>query len=349
MRKFIKLTSTILFAILAFLLFRTLQQSGTFKSIKPHEKEPLSVIKGMVGAEDITIDRTIGKALISCDNRRASREGRIGVIGGIYLLDYQSNPPSFINLTYHWADHNFHPHGLSLFHDLKDSTKWVFVVNHRGNGHFIEIFQFADSTLVHKESISGPAICSPNDVVGVGKRQFYFTNDHDVSGGIDRWKDYLLIGTAQVGYFDGEKVEIFDKDLGYANGINISKNGKIIYAACSTGRNLIAYDRATHKRLGEIDCQTGLDNIELDEKGNLWIGCHPKMLAFTSHAKDASNRSPSQVLKIEPDPHDFSKSKITEVYLNDGNPLSGSSVAAVDGELLLIGTVFEDGVGVGKW
>ena len=348
MKKIVKRISLFLFVILAILIFRILQKSGSFKTIIPHEEEPLTVIKGMVGAEDITIDRSIRKALVSSDDRRSTREGK-EIKGAIYLLDYLAQPPVFIDLTAKIDQKDFHPHGISLYHDLGDSTKWLFVVNHRQVGHFVEIFQFTDSTLIHKESITDPAICSPNDVVGVGKHQFYFTNDHNVGGGVDRWKDYLMIGTAQVGFYNGKNVEIFDTGLGYGNGINLSKNGELIYVACSTERKVIAYERSTHKRIGELDCQTGLDNIELDEKGNLWIGCHPKLLVFAGHSKDATKRSPSQVLKIEPDVNDFSKSKIREVYLNDGNPLSGSSSAAVDGDLLLLGTVFDDGVGVGKW
>ena len=348
MWKFISRTLLVLFIILLVLVLRTLVEGGAFKSIEPHEEAPLSVINGMVGAEDITIDRSIRKALVSADDRRANR-GNIPRKGAIYLLDYFATPPVVKDLTADFDQRDFHPHGISLYQDTGDSTKWVFVVNHRDGGqHFIEIFQFTDSSLIYKESIFDPAICSPNDVVGVGKRQFYFTNDHDQSGGIERWEDYLMIGTAQVGYFDGKQVEIFDTDLGYGNGINISNDGQTLYVACSTGKNIISYDRTTHKRTGTLDCGTGLDNIEVDPTGNLWVGCHPKMLAFAAHAKNGAKRSPSQVLMIQPNDGDFSKSTITEVYLNDGNPLSGSSAATIDGNVLLIGTVFDDGVGMLK-
>ena len=73
------------------------------------------------------------------------------------------------------------------------------------------------------------------------------------------------------------------------------------------------------------------------------------MLAFTAHAKDEVKRSPSQIIKIEINPDEISKSNVTEVYLNAGDPLSGSTVAAVDGNILLMGTVFEDGVGLLEW
>ncbi|MEO1261128.1 MAG: hypothetical protein AAFZ15_20165 [Bacteroidota bacterium] len=348
MKKVFKIIASVLVVLILVLVIRTLIASGSFKSIVPHSKNPMTVIKGMVGAEDITIDRSLGKALVSADDRRMHRtEG--ATRSGIYLLDYKASPPSFNNLTENFPQTDFHPHGLSLYHDLADSTKWVFVVNHRENGHFIEVFKFTDSTLIHQESISDPAICSPNDVVGIGKREFYFTNDHDTGGGIDRWKDYLMIGTGQAGHYKDGQVEIFDRELGYSNGINVSQGGQFVVVANSTGRDVRFYKRGTHELVGTVDCNTGLDNIELDEQGHLWIGCHPKMLAFTAHAKKAEKRSPSQIIKIEINPNEVSQSTITEVYLNDGNPLSGSTVAAIDGNILLMGTVFEDGVGMLEW
>lgn len=74
------------------------------------------------------------------------------------------------------------------------------------------------------------------------------------------------------------------------------------------------------------------------------IGCHPKLLKFLSHAKDATNRSPSHIIRIELAEDNFSNSKVSDVYMNNGDPLSGSSVAASVGNSILLGTVFEDGI-----
>ncbi|HFA52000.1 MAG TPA: hypothetical protein ENJ95_23535 [Bacteroidetes bacterium] len=346
--KYLKRTVLAIILIVVVLALRTLISSGTFKKISPHEKQPVEVIKGMVGAEDITIDRSIGKALVSSDDRRATRAGHPKK-GAIYLLDFLAKPPVFIDLTAGFKQKDFHPHGISLYHDMADSSKWLFVVNHRESGHFIEKFRFTDSSLVHVESISNEKIISPNDVVGVGQHQFYFTNDHGVRGSLSSWKDFLLIGTGSVGYYDGKEVEIIDSGLGYANGINLSRDGKYVIAATTTYKSLYIYEKGTNKRVGKVNCNTGLDNIELDENGSLWIGCHPKMLAFLGHAKDPLKRSPAQVLKVDLNYGDFSKSKIEEVYLSNGNPLSGSSSAAVVNDVLLLGTVFEDGVGMTRF
>jgi arylesterase/paraoxonase len=345
MLKAFKYIGLILLALATWVILRTLYASGTFKKITPIEIQPFKVIDGIVGAEDLTIDYTINKAMISADDRRKHMMGEDGK-GAIYLFNYKNTPPTYFNLTEGVHLPDFHPHGMSLFHDKTDDSKWLFVINHRQKGHTIEIFQFNDSTLIHMESIMDEAFLSPNDVVGTGKRTFYFTNDHDTPGGTDRWKDYLLIGTGQMGFYDGQKATILATGIGYANGINMTKDGRHLLVAATTERCILVYNRQTHERIAKVKCKTGVDNIELDDTGNLWLGCHPKMLAFVKHSQEEENRSPSQILKIELNPNNFAKSKLTEIYLNRGDPLSGSSVAAYHNNVLLMGTVFENGIGM---
>jgi arylesterase/paraoxonase len=89
----------------------------------------------------------------------------------------------------------------------------------------------------------------------------------------------------------------------------------------------------------KIKLNTGVDNIEVDKDGGLWIGAHPKLLSFVTHLQDPTKLSPSQVLHITP--RSGGRSDIQEVYLNAGDEISGSSVAAVFNGRMLIGTVFE--------
>ena len=89
----------------------------------------------------------------------------------------------------------------------------------------------------------------------------------------------------------------------------------------------------------EVDVNTGVDNIELDEAGSLWIGCHPQLLKFVAHAADPANFSPSQVIKLTQD--SSGHYQLEEVFLNDGTSYSGSTVAAVYKNKFLIGSVFE--------
>ncbi len=346
MKKWLKTIGWLLLLTVALLAARTLIKGGVFKTITPHADREMQVVKGMTGAEDITVDPETGMALVSGYDRRAVKAGKEKK-GAIYLLDFQANPPKFRDLTAGFDKAGFRPHGISLFKDPADGSKWVFAVSHPDAGHVVEIFRFTDSTLIHSETISSDLFLSPNDVVGVGKRQFYFTNDHDARGGTAHLKDFLLIGTGQVGFFNGNKVEILAEGIRYANGINVSRDGKYLFVAACTDGSVGVWQRSPFSKLLDIQCGTGVDNIELDAESNLWVGAHPKMLAFLGHAKDPLKRSPSQILKIEwKGP--ATPALVTEVYLNDGNPLSGSSAAAVFQNYLLMGTVFEDGVLVGK-
>ena len=88
-----------------------------------------------------------------------------------------------------------------------------------------------------------------------------------------------------------------------------------------------------------IDFNSGVDNIEIDSDGNLWIGSHPKMYTFSRHMNDSTVLSPSQVYKVSLD--QSNSYTIEEIYLNLGGELSGSTVAAFYDSTLLIGSVFE--------
>jgi arylesterase/paraoxonase len=89
-----------------------------------------------------------------------------------------------------------------------------------------------------------------------------------------------------------------------------------------------------------IDCGTGVDNIEFDNEGRLWIGAHPNLLKFASYAKGKVEHSPSEIIRI-----DYRGTKnytVESIYLEDGTTMSGSTVAAPFGDLLITGNVMDD-------
>lgn len=344
MKLWLKITLVILLFVLAFLL-RTLWNSGFFTKIEPHFEGKVIEIKGFNGAEDITIDKTTGLALIS-----SGRFDENAPNGKIYLLNLKEEAPKPVSLTDSLPFDDFHPHGISLYQS-PDGEKLLFVVNHKKSLETsIEIFRFTDSALVYKESISNDLFVSPNDIVGVGARQFYLTNDHDEKKSSWRSKkDLLQIPMGNVCYFDGTKASIMADGFLYANGINVSQDGKKVFVAATTGKKIIVFDRdiASGKLKENTDIPiNGADNIEVDESGDLWIGCHPKLLAFLGHSKDHSKFSPSEVIKIS---LEGEKPVLESIYLNDGTPLSGSSVGAVWRNKMLIGSVFGDKVLLCSW
>jgi arylesterase/paraoxonase len=88
-----------------------------------------------------------------------------------------------------------------------------------------------------------------------------------------------------------------------------------------------------------------VDNLDVDEEGNIWVAGHPKLLTYVKHSKEPDHRAPSQVLRLVPESgSDDGETtfRVEEVYLDAGDELSASSIAARHESRLLIGAVFGD-------
>lgn len=347
----------VLLALLVFVVafaLKLVYDTGTFKTIKPHfagKVEKITLIQNQAGAEDITIDYTTGMAFIAADDRRLNRywnkDSDIKTKqGAIFLLDLKSNEKKQIEISQNFKT-DFHPHGISFF-QTPDNRKLLFVVNHKSNyrQHSVEIFEFKNQALLHLQTIEDKTLMSsPNDVVAISENQFYVTNDHYFaeSGFLQALENYLRLPYSYVNYYDGKKLRKIADRIIYANGINRSNDSKQIFVSSPTGRKVLVYARnstdGTLTKTEEIFVGTGVDNIEVDPQGNLWLGCHPQMLAFVQHTKSAENKSASQVLRIKSENKTF---KIEEIFLNDGKEFSGSTVGAFYEDKLLIGSVFEN-------
>ncbi|MCC5866270.1 MAG: SMP-30/gluconolactonase/LRE family protein [Wenzhouxiangella sp.] len=152
--------------------------------------------------------------------------------------------------------------------------------------------------------MSDALLISPNDVIAIDHERFYFTNDHGSPPGFRRTLEgYLRLPWSNVVYFDGEVFRVAAEGLTYANGINLSPDGRHLYVAEVTRSRVREYrrDPATG-RLEEkrrLNIGFGVDNIEVDPvSGDLWIGGHVKLLSFVRHMNSPAVPAPSQVVRI---------------------------------------------------
>jgi len=211
-------------------------------------------------------------------------------------------------------------------------------------GHSIEVFELYHRKLNHIKTLRHASMISPNDLVMLDENRFYFTNDHSYTKGLGKLlEEYGGLSISNVVYFDGVDYKEVAKGIAYANGINFDPNRNLLFVASPRKFLVKVYQVKPDYSLTfieDIACGTGVDNIEFDNKGNLWIGAHPSLLRFDAYAKGNKATAPSEVIKINY--RDTGDYNIEQIYVEDGKEMSGASVATAFGNLVFTGNVMDD-------
>ncbi len=339
MRLLKKIILIVLVLIIVFIA-NILISTGFFRRVE--NKFDGEIVKkiALPGAEDITVSAIDSFALISSTNRGVfppEEENK----GGLYLMELKSGKFNIKHLTSSLTK-SFAPHGISIF--KTDSTYKVVAINHTSFGHSIEVFTLNGEILSLEKSLIDDSIISPNDIVLIDENRFYFTNDHGYTKGLGRFfEEYAGTSVANVVYFDGENYIEVASRIAYANGINFDAKRNLLFVASPRKFLVKVYSINTDGSLDfieDIPCGTGVDNIEIDTEGNLWIGAHPNLLRFKAYAKGGKDTSPSEIIKIEyRGKNDYT---VETVYMEDGTVMSASTVAAPFGNLIITGNVMDD-------
>ncbi len=336
----------LVFGILAALIWslaHSIPLSGAFAELEPKLVDQCRRVDVAPGTEDVAIDADLNLAFISAADRRGwyneSGDGETNPKNGIYTLALDGSDT--IARVSPEID-NFLPHGTSLWHG-DNGEKRLFVVNHPPNGgEIVEIFSVGeDAALTHLESISFGAMHSPNDVVGVGPRTFYASNDRGYEKGFMAWLEaYMALPFSSVVYFDGDNGRIIQKGMTYANGVNQSPDGKTLYVAELLKRRITVFDRDV--ATGALTWRTSFkantapDNIDIAPDGALWIGGHSRIFDFLAHAKDPSSIAPSHVVRIDPESGEYE-----DIFISTDGEINASSVGAANDDTLIVGAVFD--------
>ena len=326
--------------LLALFVGNIFMSTGYFKTIKYNfNGEILKEIK-ITGAEDITISKKDSFAIISATARNSISNGT-QELGGLYYIDLKTDTFKPIHLTKKFKK-PFAPHGISIFQ--KNNTTTIAAINHTKDGEFIEIFKLVNQQLTHLKTLKHKKIFSPNDIVLLDGNRFYFTNDHKYKDGLQRLaEDYLGLAISNVIYFDGTNYTEVANGIAYANGINFDAKRNLVFVASPRKFLVKVFQKNEDDTLTfieDIPCKTGVDNIEFDAENNLWIGAHPNLLHFSTYAKGNKDTSPSEIIKIK-----YLKKgdyTITQIYMEDGKRMSGSTVAAPLNNLILTGNVMDN-------
>lgn len=336
-KKLFIMIALVLAVVLGRVGFKVIQASGQFTELETTLADRCEYIDTAPGPEDIAIDHATGIAYFAATDRRVETPRPRGSIYRLDLNDPSSAPVEVLGDV----PADFFAHGLSLWRDPEGVLR-LFAVNHPKSGETVEIFEVAnDEELEHVETVTSDAMYALNDVVAVGPRQFYATNDQRYKDGIGAILEVFLgLPLGELIYFDGDKGTKAVGGFAFANGVNVSLDGTQVYVAETIGRKLAIFDRDT--TTGALNGRrnhnigSGLDNIDVAPDGSLYIGAHPKLLAFTAHAEDPQTISPSEVIKFDPNDGSYET-----VYVSKDGELNGSATGAYWKGTLLVGGVFD--------
>lgn len=313
----------------------TLNFFNYFGDVKRSFAGQCTPVTGINGPADIELDRARSRAFISSLDRRA--ENARGAIHIFNLAD-PLDASAWRDMT-DGAPATFRPLGLDYYED--GETRRLFVVNEANNA--VELFDVGvDGALVHLETFAERRLTSPNDVVAVGPRSFYVTNNVRPSRPARLAALHLLArtGSGAVLYTDGTVWRVAAENLRMANGVDVSADRERLYVAETAGRAVRVFERDDKTGVltpaETVRLAAAPDNIAVDDAGGLWVAASPKPFATLRHAANPARRAPSEVVRLGSD------GAIQSVYRDDGTELSAATAAARLGRKLLIGALYEN-------
>lgn len=318
----------------------TLYSFNHFRDVEDRFDGACSPVTGVAGPEDIEATPSLGRAFVSSLDRRAGADAR----GSIFavLIDDPLDSENWRDRTAGKPE-KFRPLGLNYYEN--GDVRRLFVINEATNS--VEIFDVGPSgDLAHIESVSERRLTSPNDVVAVGPRSFYVTNDAEPgrSSLLGRLQFLSRAASGTIYYFDGVSMRVAADGLRFANGIALNARGTRLYAAETSGQSLRIYDRDPASgvlALAKVESLPAApDNLNVAWDGSIWIGAQPKPLSVPLVERDPAQRAPSLVIRYVD--QEGVAAPMTEIFSSKGGAISTSTVAAIAGSRLLIGALLDD-------
>uniref|UniRef100_UPI00358EF2E1 serum paraoxonase/arylesterase 2-like isoform X2 n=1 Tax=Myxine glutinosa TaxID=7769 RepID=UPI00358EF2E1 len=203
----------------------------------------------------------------------AGNEHLFHISAPLYWLDLNAEDPQpkAFSLSSGFDASNFNPHGISYFLEDQDDYSegaHLFVVNHPFQKSQVEIFEidFEFNMLMHQKTIKDELLHHVNDVVAITPTSFYGTNDH-YSDGTMLFEVLLPLKLSDVVFYNSTTTVIVKTGFGFANGINMSPDGKYVYVSDMKTSEIHVFRKNEDFTLEPeriIALNTHPDNIEVD-------------------------------------------------------------------------------------
>ena len=155
--------------------------------------------------------------------------------GSIYMLDMNNvlNGPVKVLMDDVYIEQNpdFNPHGISYWENDK-GVIFLYVICHWRKSDSIEVFQYNPYTLSLKYTrrIEHEQLQSLNNLIIINEDEFFATNSKYFENSIlHTIEQFLRLPITKTLHYSNGKVAVVASGLAGANGINISKNKKLVH------------------------------------------------------------------------------------------------------------------------
>ena len=282
------------------------------------------------GPEDIVLDKSNNRILVSCDERRIAQP----LNGEIQQINIETNECKNLPLL-NLPAIPFYPHGFDL--QKVNGIDYLYIINHYkdvANTSSVLQFKINVENLEFVKEYKNSLLISPNDLTVMSNGSFYFSNDKNSPGILE----YLTNPNAgSVGYCDGNNDwKKVDSSITFPNGL-YNENNKL-FLATSRNHALFTYDiqnDGTLSNKSTLSTINGMDNI-LVNGDELIVAVHPDEVKFALLSFLPETLSPSKTYSINKQ-----TGAAKAVFYDDGKIISGSSTALVVGNDLYLSQVFE--------
>jgi arylesterase / paraoxonase len=322
-----------------------------FQPLEPGPVIICEAVVGVAGPEDMEANASGDLVYVSSLDRQLQLKNRHtddGEVRGV-IMGFDMEDPL---LSSNWRDRTgglplqFEPLGISLY-EAGDYRR-LFVIN--GHDNSVLLYDIADNgDLLLVERFTEPRLTSPNDIIAIGPREFYVSNDLAVGRNSLLGQAQFLVGWGggEIYYFDGNSWGRAASGLKFANGLAITNESKRLIVAETAGKALSLYDRDPDNGIltlvRRVPLETFPDNFSWREDGSLIIGAHPKPFTLSAHiAIPLSQKAPSQIMALRFDDSGDIVGDPVLLYQNDGSELSAATVAVRINNRTIIGALMDN-------
>ncbi len=230
-------------------------------------------------------------------------------------------------------------HGI----DWLESTGHLFAVDHvNPRTHRILRMVLEGDVLRVDAGMTSPLLSSANDVVAVAADEFYVTVDLGSSGTLGRlWEALTARPWGGVVHYRKGRWRWVATEIAFANGIELSADGRHLFVAAYQGGEIIRYAR--DRQTGDLSQRTVYARIPGHPDNLTWsrdsealvVASHDSLWDLFWHLRDPANHASGGVYRVR------GPGQVEPVFWDDGRRLDAPSVALEAPGDLLLGQVFD--------